>query len=63
MKCQKIKKIYILVMFTLSIILSWGGILYAVDDPKCFRIIGVIVSFIGYGIFFGAISIYEKTGN
>lgn len=50
-------------MFTLSIILSWGGILYAVDDPKCFRIIGVIVSFIGYGIFFGAISIYEKTEN
>jgi len=59
MRWQKYKKFGLVLMFAISIIFSWGGILYAVDDPNDFKIIGIIVSFVGYSIFFGAVCIYE----
>jgi len=60
MKQDTFHKICTAVIFTLSIILSWGGIIYATNDPNQFRSIGILVSFVGYGIFFWAILRYEK---
>ncbi|MBR5572709.1 MAG: hypothetical protein IKV99_08770 [Oscillospiraceae bacterium] len=36
-----------------------GGILYVIHDPNEFRIVGVMASVLGYGIFFGAALHYE----
>ena len=47
------------IIFTFAIVLSWGGLLYATNDPNCFRIIGVIASFVGYGLFFWVVIRYE----
>ncbi|MBQ9843460.1 MAG: hypothetical protein IJO31_04840 [Oscillospiraceae bacterium] len=49
-----------IVIFTISVVLAWGGLIYATNDPEQFRIIGVLVSFVGYGIFFWAVVRYEK---
>ena len=49
-----------ILVFTVSVILAWGGLIYATNDPNQFRLIGIIVSFVGYGIFFWAVLRYEK---
>lgn len=49
-----------IVIFTISVILAWGGMIYATNDPGQFRIIGILISFVGYGIFFLAVLRYEK---
>lgn len=48
------------VIFTVAIVLSWGGLLYAIKDPNHFRIIGVIASLVGYGLFFWGVIRYEN---
>ena len=60
MKQDVFHKICTVIIFAVSIILSWGGLIYATSDPENFRIIGVLVSFVGYGIFFWAVLRYEK---
>ena len=45
---QNIKETILnVIIFTVAIVLSWGGLLYATNDPNHFRIIGVIASFVG----------------
>ena len=60
MKQETFHKICTVIIFVVSIILSWGGMIYATNNPDQFKVIGVIVSLIGYGIFFWAILRYEK---
>ena len=48
-----------ILVFTVSVILAWGGLIYATNDPDQFRLIGIIVSFVGYDIFFWAVLRYE----
>lgn len=60
MKRDVFNKILTAIIFVVSIILSWGGMIYATNNPDQFKVIGVIVSLIGYGIFFWAILRYEK---
>ena len=38
-----------------------GGMIYATNDPDQFKVIGILVSFIGYGMFFWAVLRYENT--
>lgn len=49
-----------ILVFTVSVILAWGGMIYATNDPDQFRLIGIIVSFVGYGIFFWAVLRFER---
>ena len=60
MKRDIFNKILTAIIFVVSVILSWGGMIYATNNPDQFKVIGVIVSLIGYGIFFWAILRYEK---
>ena len=60
MKQDIFNKILTAIIFVVSIILSWGGMIYATNNPDHFKVIGVIVSLIGYGIFFWAVLRYEK---
>jgi len=60
MKRDVFDKILTAIIFVVSIILSWGGMIYATNDPDHFRMIGVLVSFFGYGIFFWSVLRYEK---
>lgn len=60
MKRDIFNKILTAIIFAVSIILSWGGLIYATNDPENFRFIGVVVSFVGYGIFFWMALRYEK---
>lgn len=60
MKRDVFDKILTAIIFAVSIILSWGGLIYATNDPENFRFIGVVVSFVGYGIFFWAVLRYEN---
>ena len=60
MKRDVFNKICTVTIFAVSIILSWGGMIYATNDPDHFKVIGVIVSLIGYGIFFWAVLRYEN---
>lgn len=60
MKRDIFNKILTAIIFVVSIILSWGGMIYATNDPDHFKVIGVIVSLIGYGIFFWAVLRYEN---
>lgn len=45
-------KIFTVILFAAGIFLSWGGMLYATNDPDQFKVIGIIISLAGYGIFF-----------
>lgn len=49
-----------ILVFTVSVILAWGGLIYATNDPNQFRLIGVIVSFAGYGVFFWTALRFER---
>ena len=60
MKRDVFNKICTAIIFAISIILSWGGMIYATNDPDQFNVIGIIASLIGYGIFFWAVLRYEK---
>lgn len=60
MKQETFHKICTAIIFVVSIILSWGGMIYATNNPDQFKVIGVIVSLIGYSIFFWAVLRYEK---
>ena len=60
MKRDIFNKILTAIIFVVSIILSWGGLIYATNDPENFKVTGVIVSLIGYGIFFWAVLRYEN---
>ena len=60
MESDKSRKIVSALLFAVGTLLSWGGMLYATNDPEHFRMIGVLVSFVGYGIFFTAAMIYER---
>lgn len=60
MKRENFHKICTAIIFVVSIILSWGGMIYATNDPNQFKVIGIIVSFIGYGLFFWAVIRYES---
>lgn len=60
MKRDVINKIITAIIFAVSIILAWGGMIYATNDPAQFKVIGIIASLIGYGIFFWAVLRYEK---
>lgn len=59
MKSDKRKKLISAVLFIIGTILSWGGMLYATNDPECFKIAGVFVTLIGYGIFFWGAFVFE----
>lgn len=54
------KKLRIAILFSTSVLLSWGGILYAINDPNHLKISGFIVSFLGYILFFITIIIFEN---
>ena len=60
MKRDIFNKILTAIIFAVSIILSWGGMIYATNDHDQFKVTGVIVSLIGYGIFFWAVLRYEN---
>ena len=60
MKQETFHKIRTAIIFVVSIILAWGGMIYATNDPDQFKVIGILVSFIGYGMFFRAVPRYEK---
>ena len=60
MKRDVFRKICTAIIFAVSIILSWGGMIYATNDHDQFKVTGVIVSLIGYGIFFWAVLRYEN---
>jgi len=60
MKQETFHKICTAIIFAVSIILSWGGMIYATNDHDQFKVTGVIVSLIGYGIFFWAVLRYEN---
>ncbi len=60
MKRDIFNKICTAIIFTVSIILSWGGMIYATNDPDYFMVICIVASLIGYGIFFWAVLRYEK---
>lgn len=62
MKRDVFHKILTAIIFAVSIVLSWGGMIYATNDPNQFKIIGVILSFIGYGLFFWVV-IRNETAN
>ena len=47
-------------LFLTGFVLSWGGMLYASDIPDHFRMTGLLVALVGYGVFFAAVIIYEK---
>lgn len=49
------------IIFTVAIVLSWGGLLYATNDPNCFRIIGIVASVVGYGLLFWGVIRYDST--
>lgn len=51
MKRDIFNKILTAIIFAVSIILAWGGMIYATNEPEQLRIIGVLVSFVGYGFF------------
>ncbi len=40
-----------------------GGMIYATNEPDCFRPIGVVIAPLGYGVFFGTVCLYENTDN
>jgi len=61
MKRDIFNKILTAIIFVVSIILSWGGMIYAINDPDQFKVIGILVSFVGYGILFWAVLRYENT--
>lgn len=61
MKHTILGKICTVIIFAVSIILSWGGMIYAINDPDQFKVTGILVSFIGYGILFWAVLRYENT--
>ena len=58
---EKTKKWLTAVMFIVGTILAWGGMLYATQDTMNFRPVGILISLIGYGAFFGAAIVYEST--
>ena len=60
MKCDVFSKICTAILFAASVLLSWGGMIYATNPPDQFRITGVIVSFVGYALFFWTVLRYEK---
>ena len=60
MKQNILNKLFTVIIFTVSIVLSWGGMIYATNGPDQFKVIGIIASMIGYGIFFWAVLRYEK---
>ena len=60
MKRDVFRKICTAIIFAVSIILSWGGMIYATNDHDQFKVTCVIVSLIGYGIFFWAVLRYEN---
>ena len=49
MRSEKSRNI---ILHTISIFLSWGGILYFTNSSAKFKFICIIVSLIGYGMFF-----------
>lgn len=61
MKHKKFIKITIVLLYTISIFMSWGGMIYATNEPDCFRPIGVVIALLGYGVFFGTVCLYENT--
>ena len=60
MKRDVFRKICTAIIFAVSIILAWGGMIYATNDPDQFKVTGIFVSFIGYGMFFWAVLRYEN---
>ena len=60
MKRDIFNKILTAIIFAVSIILAWGGMIYATNDPDQFKVIGILVSFVGYGMFFWAVLRYEN---
>lgn len=62
MKRKVLYKICNIILFAVSIILAWGGMIYGTNNPDQFKLIGVLVSFLGYGLMFAAVLQYEKTG-
>lgn len=60
MKCDILDKFCTAVLFVMSVILSWSGIIYSTNDPSCFKASGIIISLIGYGMFLWAILRSEK---
>lgn len=61
MKHTILGKICTVIIFAVSIILSWGGMIYAINDPDQFKVIGILVTFVGYGILLWAVLRYENT--
>lgn len=60
MKRKKIKMIAIVLLYAVSVIMSWGGMIYATYNPDFFRPIGVVIALIGYGLLFGTTCLYEN---
>jgi len=60
MKRSIFHKICTVIIYAVSIVLSWGGMIYASNDPDQFKVIGIFISFIGYGLFFWVVLRYEN---
>ena len=60
MKRRVLYKICNTILFAVSILLAWGGMIYATKNPDQVRIIGLLISFLGYGLFFVAVLQYEN---
>lgn len=60
MKRDIFNKILTAIIFVVSIILTWSGMIYATNAPDQFKVISILVSFIGYGMFFRAVLRYES---
>ena len=59
MKHDSHKGIITVILLIVGTMLAWGGMLYAIDNPEKLRLIGVVVSLLGYVVFLGASCIFE----
>lgn len=60
MKRIILDKICTVILFAAGFVLSWGGVLYAAKNPEHFKPIGVLIAFVGYGIYLWAVLRYEN---
>lgn len=54
------RNLIIVLMILLGVLATWGGALYAMANPNHVKLVGFLVVLIGYGIFFGAVFLYEN---
>ena len=60
MKNRTFKKFISVILFSLSVPLSWGGMLCAAPGSGGFHPAGILIALAGYGVVFWAASLYES---